>query len=140
MPAIQARMRSARAMPKQRLPRPVVALPAALSGPPGLDGHSSRVPLRSAGPLRVVTTRLMPTRRNVGKGTSATAELCQDCPRAEAPAIQVRRQQMPSVFRRLTRSEPGRMSIIDYSLIAVLTAYATIQVVLVVSGKALPGV
>jgi hypothetical protein len=32
------------------------------------------------------------------------------------------------------------MSIIDYSLIAVLTAYATVQVLLVVSGKALPGV
>jgi len=45
---------------------------------------------------------------------------------------------MPSVFRRLTRSKPGRMSIIDYSLIAVLTAYATIQVLFVLGTKAGP--
>jgi hypothetical protein len=29
---------------------------------------------------------------------------------------------MPSIVRRLTRNTPGRMAVIDYSLIAVLTA------------------
>jgi hypothetical protein len=45
---------------------------------------------------------------------------------------------MPSIVRRLTRNKPGRMSIIDYSLIAVLTAYATIQVLFVLGAKAGP--
>jgi Flp pilus assembly pilin Flp len=45
---------------------------------------------------------------------------------------------MRSMVRRLTRNAPGRMTIIDYSLIAVLTAYATIQVLLVFAGKAGP--
>jgi Flp pilus assembly pilin Flp len=48
------------------------------------------------------------------------------------------RQQMPSIVRRLTRNRPGRMTIIEYSLIAVLITYSTIQVLLVLSGKAGP--
>ena len=41
---------------------------------------------------------------------------------------------MPSVVRRLTRNKPGRITIIEYSLIAVLTAYSTIQILLVLGG------
>jgi hypothetical protein len=37
---------------------------------------------------------------------------------------------MPSIVRRSARNAPGRMTIIDYSLIAVLTAYAVVQVLL----------
>ena len=42
---------------------------------------------------------------------------------------------MPATVRRLMRNRPGKMTIIDYSLIAVLTAFGVIQVVLVLSGK-----
>jgi hypothetical protein len=42
---------------------------------------------------------------------------------------------MPAAVRRLTRSRPGRMAIIDYSLIAVLAAYGVLQVLLVFCGK-----
>jgi hypothetical protein len=45
---------------------------------------------------------------------------------------------MRSMVRRLTRNSPGRMTMSDYSLIALLTAYATIQVLLVFAGKAGP--
>src|SRR5205823_10213716 len=41
-------------------------------------------------------------------------------------AVRVRRQHMPATVRRLTRSRPGKMTTIDYSLIAVLTAYGVL--------------
>ena len=44
---------------------------------------------------------------------------------------------MPSVVRRLTRNKPGRMTIIDYCLIAVLSAYSTIQILLVFGGHSI---
>ena len=43
---------------------------------------------------------------------------------------------MPATVRRLTRSRPGRMTMIDYSLIAVVTTYGVLQVLLVLCGKA----
>ena len=43
---------------------------------------------------------------------------------------------MPATVRRLTRSRPGKMTTIDYSLIAVLTAYGVLQVLLVLCAKA----
>jgi hypothetical protein len=46
-----------------------------------------------------------------------------------------RRQNMPATVRRLTRNRPGKMSIIDYSLIGVLTAYGALQILLVLVGK-----
>ena len=45
---------------------------------------------------------------------------------------------MPSMVRRLTRNRPGKTTIIDYSLIAALIAYSTLQILLVVGGKAGP--
>jgi Flp pilus assembly pilin Flp len=48
------------------------------------------------------------------------------------------RQQMPSIVRRLARNRPGKMTIIEYSLIAVLIAYSTVQVFVVLAGKAGP--
>jgi Flp pilus assembly pilin Flp len=45
---------------------------------------------------------------------------------------------MPSIVRRLARNRPGKMTIIEYSLIAVLIAYSTVQVLLVLTGKAGP--
>ena len=38
---------------------------------------------------------------------------------------------MPSMVRRLARNAPGKVTIIDYSLIAMLVVYSTIQVLLV---------
>jgi hypothetical protein len=42
---------------------------------------------------------------------------------------------MPFTVRRLTRNTPGKMTIVDYSLIATLTAYGVIQILLVLCGK-----
>ena len=44
---------------------------------------------------------------------------------------------MPSVVHRLTRNKPGKMTIIDYSLIAVLTAYSTFQILIVLGGHSI---
>ena len=43
---------------------------------------------------------------------------------------------MPSIFRRLTKNKPGGVTIIDFTLIAFLTAYAAIQIFFVVGAKA----
>jgi hypothetical protein len=43
---------------------------------------------------------------------------------------------MLATVRRLSRNGPGRMTIIDYSLIGVLTTYAALQILLVLVGKA----
>ena len=42
---------------------------------------------------------------------------------------------MPATVRRLTRNRPGKMNIIDYSLVGVLTAYGALQILLVLVGK-----
>ena len=43
---------------------------------------------------------------------------------------------MPSIFRRLTKNKPGGVTIIDFTLVAFLTAYAAIQIFFVVAAKA----
>jgi hypothetical protein len=55
--------------------------------------------------------------------------------RAAGSVVGVRRQQMPSIFRRLTKNKPGGV-IIDFTLVALLTAYAAIQIFVVVGAKA----
>jgi hypothetical protein len=42
---------------------------------------------------------------------------------------------MPATVRRLMRNRPGKMTIIDYSLIAVLTAFGSLQILLALVGK-----
>jgi hypothetical protein len=56
--------------------------------------------------------------------------------RAAGSVVGVRRQQMPSIFRRLTKNKPGGVTIIDFTLVALLTAYAAIQIFFVVGAKA----
>ncbi len=43
---------------------------------------------------------------------------------------------MPSIFRRLTKNKPGGVTIIDYTLTALLIVYAAIQILFVVGAKA----
>jgi hypothetical protein len=66
---------------------------------------------------------------------SATMKLRQNL-RAAGSVVGVRRQQMPSIFRRLTKNKPGGVTIIDYTLAALLIAYAAIQILFVVGAKA----
>jgi hypothetical protein len=42
---------------------------------------------------------------------------------------------MTGALRRLTRNKPGKMTIIDYSLIGILTAYGSLQVVLILCNQ-----
>jgi hypothetical protein len=43
---------------------------------------------------------------------------------------------MRSIFRRLTKNKPGGVTIIDFTLVALLTAYVAIQIFFVVGAKA----
>ena len=43
---------------------------------------------------------------------------------------------MPPIFRRLTKNKPGGVTTIDFTLVALLTAYAAIQTFFVVAAKA----
>jgi hypothetical protein len=43
---------------------------------------------------------------------------------------------MPSIFRRLTKNKPGGVTIVDFTLVALLTVYTAIQIFFVVAAKA----
>jgi len=43
---------------------------------------------------------------------------------------------MQSIFRRLTKNKPGGFTTVDFTLVALLTAYAAIQTFFVVAAKA----
>jgi hypothetical protein len=69
-------------------------------------------------------------------GHIGNGEISPKVMRAAGSVVGVRRQQMPSIFRRLTKNKPGGATIVDFTLVALLTAYAAIQIFFVVAAKA----